>query len=161
MARTRQTPDTSLCSADIGNKTAYATRHSSPFSSRLPTQKRLTFAHNSNPNMAMSHSRRISQGGLKFPTSYRTLSPSPNKSYPTTNKPSEPSCSLYPYLLLHLILSQPLLPKILVALPKIHPLPHLKLFTQTSHHPHHPRSLPPNPTPQPHTYLLSAQPEGP
>ena len=118
MARTRQTPDTSLCSADIGNKTAYATRHLSPFSSRLQTQKRLTSAHNLNPNMAVSHSRRISHGGLKFLTSYRTLSPSQNKSYPTTNKPSEPSCSLYPYLLPHLILSQPLLPKILVPLPK-------------------------------------------
>ena len=161
MARTRQTPDTSLCSADIGNKTAYATRHLSPFSSRLQTQKRLTSAHNSNPNMAVSHSRRISHGGLKFPTSYRTLSPSRNKSYPTTNKPIEPSCSLYQYLLPHLTLSQPLLPKILVPLAKTHlHLPHLKLFTQTSNHPHHPRQLPPHPTPQPHTHLLSAPPEG-
>ena len=117
MARTRQTPDTSLCFADIGNKTAYATRHLLPFSSRQQTPRKLISAHNLNPNMAVSHSRRISHGGLKFPTSYRTLIPSPNKSYPNTNKPSEPSCSLYPYLLPHVTLSQPLLPKILVPSP--------------------------------------------
>ena len=141
MARTRQTPDTSLCSADIGNKTAYATRHYLPFSSRQQTPRKLISAHNLNPNMAVSHSQRISHGGLKFLTSYRTLSPSQNKCYPTTNKPSEPSCSLYPYLPPHLTLSQPLLPKILVPLPETHPhLPHLKLFTQTSNnHPQHPR----------------------
>ena len=160
MARTRQTPDTSLSSADTGNKTAYATRHLSTSSSRLQIQTKLTFAHNSNLNMAVSHSRRISHGGLKFPTSYRTLSPSQNKSYPTTNKPSEPSCSPYPYPLPHLIPSQPLPPKVLVPLPKTHPLPHLKLFPQTSLHPRHPHSLPPHPTPQPHNYLLSAPPEG-
>ena len=121
MARTRQTPDTSLCSVDIGNKTAYATRHLLPFSSRLKTPRKLISAHNSNPNMAVSHSRRISHGGLRFPTSYRTLIPSLNKYSPNTNKPFELSCSPYPYPLPHVILSQLLLPRILVPLPPYPP----------------------------------------
>ena len=155
MARTRQTPDTSLCSADIGNKTAYVTRHLSPFSSRLQTPRRLTFAHNSNPNMAVSHSRRISHGGLKFPTSYRTLSPSPNKSYPTTNKPFEPSCSLYQYLLPHLTLSQPLLPKILVPLPHT---PHDLITKSTPTSPISNSSLKPPTTPTTHANYLPTPP---
>ena len=55
------------------------------------------------------------------------LNPQPLPLRPT---PTSPLC---------LIPSQPLPPKVLVPLPKTHPLPHLKLFPQTSLHPHHPR----------------------
>ena len=156
MARTRQTPDTSLCSVDIGNKTAYATRHSLPFSSRLQTSRKLTSAPNSQPNMAVSHRRRISHGGLRVPTFYRTLIPSLNKYSPNTNKPFEPSCSPYPYPLPHVILFQLLLPRILVPLPHT---PHDPIPKSPPPLPSH--TLPSNPQPPPQPTLTASPPHPP